>query len=443
MDTTIEVKIGIVGSRNKTSQVKEVIKDFPNLKPYFLDITDQTLESEIEELSKTVETLLFTDYHTCKHFRSSINFEVPTRYIPVTTGGLYEVLFSLDNSSDCISISLDTLSEHQSNKVFSRFKDKSVTIFSLPKEITSIEDILAFHINNYKKYHSIILTGIDYIDEQLQKQNIKCELVPFTHIDIVTALERSLLSAQTRVKNESQVILGIIQISDPQKIASVHESETKHQLLKLQLQRIILNYVDSIDGYMLHTGSSEYIFVSTRGIFERESRGYKFMPLLYESKSQVGIKLSIGVGFGYSASLAGKHARIALTQSMEAGGDVCYIVREDQSVFGPVASTSHMAYEKYQISVTVPQLIEQAEKLGMSATYMNKIMARVSRFNQLEYTANDFADMLNITLRSANRILLKWSDVGLVSIVGEEKATRHGRPRRLYRLNFVSNEESD
>ena len=145
----------------------------------------------------------------------------------------------------------------------------------------------------------------------------------------------------------------------------------------------------------------------------------------------------MGVGFGYTALAAGKHAQLAFTQSCEAGGNVCYIVREDQSVFGPVASTASHAYDKYQITITNPDLLEQAEKMGMSASYMNKIMSRVARYNQLEYTANDLSEILDITLRSANRILLKWIDAGLVSIIGEEKPTRHGRPRRVYRLNFI------
>ena len=46
--------------------------------------------------------------------------------------------------------------------------------------------------------------------------------------------------------------------------------------------------------------------------------------------------------------------------------------------------------------------------------------------------------ILNITVRSAHRILLQWMDAELIDIVGEEKLTSKGRPRRIYRLTFVT-----
>ena len=52
------------------------------------------------------------------------------------------------------------------------------------------------------------------------------------------------------------------------------------------------------------------------------------------------------------------------------------------------------------------------------------------------YTAEELAQTLNITLRSANRILLKWLDAGLVDIIGEEKVAHRGRPKRIYYIQF-------
>ena len=431
MRSSIEIKIGIVGSVERLRLVKEVLRDFPNISPFFLEEDSNSIDHDkLEVLSEQVESILFTDYYTCQDYRTNQKNQVSVRYIPVTTSGLYAVLFKNRDALSMANLSIDTVSTHQSMSIIEDLRNLHVNILAAPKGLTQKEAILNFHIDNYKKSKAIIFTAIPLLKSQLDALNIPSELIPLTQLDIVNALERTLLSTQTRLDNESQTIIGIVK---PDALLDGKQSQ--------KLRRIITNYVDSIDGYSVSLENDAYTFVSTRGVFERESRGYKFLPLLHEGKSALGIGLSMGVGFGYTALSAGKHAQLAFTQSSEAGGNVCYIVREDQSVFGPVASTESHAYDRYQITITNPDLLEQAEKMGMSASYMNKIMSRVARYNQLEYTANDLADILDVTLRSANRILLKWIDAGLVSIIGEEKPTRHGRPRRVYRLNFIKNFE--
>jgi c-di-AMP phosphodiesterase-like protein len=135
---------------------------------------------------------------------------------------------------------------------------------------------------------------------------------------------------------------GLIHINDFNALVERSHSEHEVQKLKLEIHRTFLDYVKSLDGHLTNLGANEYLFVTTRGIFERETRGYKFIPLLQESKSSLGISLSLGVGFGKSANEAGTHARLALRQSREYGGDVCFIVREDKSVIGPVEMANPM-----------------------------------------------------------------------------------------------------
>lgn len=257
---------------------------------------------------------------------------------------------------------------------------------------------------------------------------------------MIVSLERALLATNTRRNKESQIVFGLINIDNFKGVTVKYSSEHDVQLLKLNIQQMLLDYIKLLDGHLINLGGEEYSFITTRGIFERETRGYKFIPLLQDVKNELGITISLGVGFGRTAAEAGYHARLALRQSKELGGNVCYIVREDRSVLGPVDITTHKQYERYNLAITDPHLLDKAEKAGMSASYMTKLMARVSRHKKIEYTAQELASTLNVTIRSANRILLKWMDAELVDIVGEEKVTHKGRPRRIYRLSFIEDE---
>src|SRR5699024_3968123 len=121
-------------------------------------------------------------------------------------------------------------------------------------------------------------------------------------------------------------------------------SEPKNQRLQLDIQRGILDYIESLDGFLTALGSNEYMFVTTRGTFERVSQGYKYFPLIMDIKKQYKVNISVGIGFGVTANEAGTHARMALLQSFDHGGKKCFIVKEDRSVIGPIENNIPLTY---------------------------------------------------------------------------------------------------
>src|SRR5690606_27026264 len=98
-------------------------------------------------------------------------------------------------------------------------------------------------------------------------------------------------------------------------------SEHDVQRLMLDIHRTLLDYVESLNGYLTHLGGDEYLFFTTRGIFEKETGGYKSIPLAREVYRTLGLSLSIRIGFGPSANEAGTHARLALGNAKQAGGN--------------------------------------------------------------------------------------------------------------------------
>ena len=72
----------------------------------------------------------------------------------------------------------------------------------------------------------------------------------------------------------------MINIDDFGTQALRRNNEHEVQKLKLDIHRMVLDYVESLDGYLTHLGGDEYLFFTTRGIFERETGGYKTIPWL-------------------------------------------------------------------------------------------------------------------------------------------------------------------
>lgn len=444
LNDTSDIKIGIIGPKDLVNETRETLMAFPNFKPVFRIVEhDDQIHGLAKELLNEVEVLMFTEFHAYNIAKELIDFKIPVHHMPLMGTGLYRSLFLIKIAYHLTSLSIDTFEKKYVEQILLELEEDNydLLVYKSNTPGSGISGAVNFHINNYRTNNSIALTGIKDVAKQLDIFQIPYQWVTPTQQDMVVSFERALLATDTRRNKESQIVFGLINIDNFKNISAKYSTEHDVQLLKLKLQQMLLEYIKMLDGHLINLGGDEYSFITTRGIFERETRGYKFIPLLQDIKNELGVTISLGVGFGRTAAESGNHARLALRQSLDLGGNVCYIVREDQSVLGPVDITTYKQYERYSLAITDPQLLDKAEKAGMSASYMTKLMARVSRHKKIEYTAQELATTLNVTIRSANRILLKWTDAELVDIVGEEKVTHKGRPRRIYRLSFIEEQQ--
>lgn len=437
------IAIGVVGTTVIAEKILAALKSFPNFRPIVCTYTcEEEIPVIVAELAPQVEVMMFAAYRAFRQATARLDVSVPVHYVPLSGAGLYSALYRLQKRSGLQKLSIDCLTGREVARALLELGEAAVeTVFFPGSLLASPEELVHFHgqqAQAVKDANSVaVLTGDEAVAEALTAQNISNEYVTPTHQDIIGALERALLSTETRRSKEAQIVVGLINVDQFSRLVANSASEHDVQKLKLDLHGMFLDYVKSLEGHLTSLGGDEYLFFTTRGIFERETRGYKFIPLLQESKKSFGHTLSVGIGFGKSANEAGTHARIALRQAKEAGGDVCYIVREDKCVIGPVEMGPQVVYE---LSVTDEKLLEKAEQAGMSATYMRKLLAQATRFGTVEYTAHELAPVLGVTIRSTHRILLQWLDAGLVEIVGEEKLAAKGRPRQVYRFVMFDEE---
>ncbi|MCJ7841216.1 hypothetical protein MUB24_09960 [Lederbergia sp. NSJ-179] len=436
------ISIGVIGQESLIEKTKEALQSFPNFNPLFcVPQSEDEIPDLARRLTNEVEVLMFLEYRGYKKTKDMLEFHIPVHHVPLMGTGLYQSLFHLKNIYGLKLLSIDTVDVKYAKQILLELQETDSQIFFYDTPVSStIEEIVAFHLQNYQEKKTIAMTGIQAVSDKLTEQNVPNEWVTPTHQDLIVSLERALLATETRRNKEAQIVVGLINIDDFRHVVEKYPSEHDVQQLKLDIHRMLLDYIKQLDGHLINMGGGEYLFFTTRGIFERETRGYKFIPILQDAKKSIGITLSIGIGFGRSAIDAGTHARLALRQSKESGGNICYIVRENRSVIGPVDVTTPMRYELYDLSITDSKILDEAEKAGMSASYMTKLMAQISRYGKTDYTAQELASILDITVRSAHRILLQWMDAELIDIVGEEKLSSKGRPRRIYRLSFVTDQ---
>lgn len=434
-----QIQIGVIGPEVLFDKISECLKMFPNFHPVFR-FSNQILDAPAftKELADQVDVLLYSGWSPYSLSKPDIPPHIPAHYIPLKGSGLYKALYKIKQAQPRVGgLSIDTMPAAEVNRVLKELnEDFTVCFYEETFQLERIEEMISFHQNSFTSGKTNgAITGVKMVADALTRLSIPNQWAVPTDEDIIVTLERALLSTEKRRNRESQIVFGLIQIDGYHELVNQMTSEHLIQRQNLRLYRLILDYVEQLEGHLTSLSGNEYMFITTRGVFERITQGYKWIPLINEAKKQLKMKLSMGVGFGLSANEAGTHARIALMQAKDFGGESCFIVKEDRSVFGPVEMSAPMSYPVY---ITDETLLKKAEEAGMSAIYQQKLISLVKRKQDSQFTAHELAETLGITARSAHRIILKWLDAELISIIGMEKMSTRGRPRQVYRLNDSS-----
>lgn len=432
-----QIPIGVIGSQGFMNRLVKVIMTFPSfaLIPRIIDNEEEAAEAA-DELSREAEVLLVSGAALHRKVKEKVGSGVPVHYVPVTDAGLSSALFRALRAGKLEGgVSLDTLTDVMIQRTFRDLGLNQLRYLNYNgPAYAPAGEIAEFHRKAHQSGRvSVAVTAVEAVARTLQASGVPYEPMHPTDQDIVGALERALLATETRRSKEAQIVVGMIHVDNFEKLAEQRSSEHEVQKLKLDIHRLVLDYVESLDGFMSHIGGEEYLFFTTRGIFERETGGYKTIPLAKEADKQFGISFSIGMGFGSSANEAGTNARIALRKAKEAGGNTCFIVSEDGSIIGPLETAEPI---NQAMSLTDPELIKRAEAAGMTSAYLSRLLANAARTGKLDYMVHDLSALLDITVRSCHRLLQQWIDHGLVEIVGSEKVPR-GRPRQIFRFTFL------
>ncbi|NQX58763.1 hypothetical protein [Paenibacillus qinlingensis] len=446
MDIPNRIAIGILGPEALVNKVLSVIStSFPSFEPIARACSAETASDIAEQLLLEVEVLLVTGPTLYRRVKENVLTHLPVHMIPLTDTGLFSALYRLRSKPQLHAVdAIFSIDSFTSSSLSRHVKEIGETPSSFliydGVPYPQVETMTQFHENAFRRgaTKAALTTDIQVADT-LNKQGIPCEWITPTDQNITVALERALLSTETRRSKEAQILVGMINVDEFGKKLQLQSTEHDIQRFKLEVHRKLIDYVESLDGYLTHLGADEYLFFTTRGIFERETVGYKSVPLAREVWKSLGLSLSMGIGFGRSANEAGTHARLALRRCKEAGGNTCFIVREDKTLIGPLEMADPLSRD---LSMTDPELLKSAEDAGMTSTYLSRLMTTVARTSKLDYEVHELASILGVTVRSTHRLLLQWMDHNLISSVGYVKVPK-GRPKQTFRLHFLENLAAD
>ncbi|WP_421617533.1 transcriptional regulator [Brevibacillus sp. TJ4] len=309
-----------------------------------------------------------------------------------------------------------------------QIRDYSVIVDGEGTEF-DLDALLSFHRSNYESGRSnLVLTSVDYVYEQLREDGIPCVnlLVPEKSIRETVAKAASL--GQMLISENAQIAIGLAAIEQRGKEGPAAAPEAS-----IALQQRLLELGKEADASVQQLGLDQYIMYGTRGSVEHMTHNFQHMPAVGDISSLYDVTISMGFGFGLTAREAESNARIALFSARQQKEESsAFLVTHEKEVIGPLGARA----KAYHLKSENQGLLEIAEQTAISIATINKLLSFVRLRRDNRFTATDLAEYLQVSRRSAERILKKLADKHAASRVGEEQPYQQGRPRAVYQIHF-------
>lgn len=428
----MNIRIGIVGPEDSLVLLRKVMQEFDGQ----FTVVEKSYE-DFEELRdiaskfQDVDVILYSGQAPYFWVKSHVKVNIPGIYIPRNGTCLYKVLFDIYRvNKDVSSLSFDTISPRDIEETYMEL--------NLP-----LSNVLTMNYDNYMSYDEVIAYHRDLWDrgktsgavtclkktyEELKKLGIPVyRIYPTTSI-VRDSLERAMIYGKSIKLKETQLALILVRVEDIDNML-YDSSNYRLKIQLLNLYQIILRYGDDTNATVTKIQDTEFMIITTRGCLEEPADEFLGLSLLHAIKANTHLKITVGIGFGRTAKIAEVNARQAIRLSKENGSDCCFIVTDEGKFIGPIRDVE-VTSEPFSNA----NLEDVAAKLGMNVVNLSKIKASIRRLGKNEITPKELSVCMNISQRSARRILAQLEEKGAARIVGIKRMHGKGRPRLLYKI---------
>jgi len=415
------MKIGIIGPRDSAENIAEKLFRVDNsieCKFYIREEVSRVGEV-IDQCEDEVDGIILTGAGVNSTLEKIRPLNKPFAYIHRTTLSLVSALWKAKKDfKDLSRFSVDVVAR----EAF----DEAVEELDLPVKNTRLmpfcpscteADYIKWHITLFEEGKTdFILTGFGDVYTRLKKEGYPVYRLFPTYSQVREAYREILHKTQISKLKSSQIAVQVIKITK-----KINKNYYEELNIQNKLQKEIISYVREVQGALYTSGGEEYVISGTMGSFKDSIKS--FMKLL----SNVAVDISSGIGYGSTAYEADVNARNALLASVRDGG--LFVIDESGTLRRPVGPEDLQGESRNR----KVEIISEVTKL--SPIYISKIMTLLERKKELRVDSKELAGYLEISERSARRIINKLIENNYGSLETEDKVSK-GRPKNIIKITF-------
>lgn len=439
----MKIRLGLVGPADAVKLIGEVAAEYDDTFDY-ITIT-QTIHAEniatmIDSIRKNIEhvdVFIFSGRLPYTIVTNNLDISKPCFFVPHNTSCLYKTLWQVKEAGIPLDkISFDMISPKEINEALDEVGLHDTTVYTSEyeegSEVNPVE-LARWHYDLWKsKKINVAITCIYSSHQVLAEKGVPSFRALYPRAAIRQTLEEAIHEVTRNRLKVMQIAVILFNIDNFSRVVKNRGSEYAVQKIKLELLNLLLDFARNIQGSVFTFGGDDYVIFSTRGAIISGTDDYRNMAVMEEVRGKLDMTISCGIGFGKTVYGSELNARIGLSHAKDSGGDCIYIVEEDGSLRGPLGKSTMLRYSMNSDA----EAVRIAGEVGLRSTHISKLKAIRDKIGEEKISASKLATYLNVTERSARRILGILAAGGYAVEAGEETSGKKGRPRKAYYIKL-------
>lgn len=428
------MKIGIVGPLDSVENIMTVVKKhYPSIEPIIFTINrTNEVQKIVDKCINAAEGILFTGCGVQAEAEKHTDIHIPYEAILRDGSSIMKAFWEIRRDDKQIdNISIDLVEENLVYEIIDEFKLKPKNIYSKPFDsyISELE-YQNWHKSLYKKGKAnIIITAFGSVYNELLSLNLPVYRLNLTAPLIKKGIDNLIYKIKNKEMEANQIGIQIFKVKN---IGNVHKSDYHNLIISNIVEKELIVYAKKVQGSMFKLENGEYMICSTRRTLENNENLY-FLQTIADTLEKENIYVCSGMGFGYTGWNAERNSKDALNMAEKEDNGTLYIIDQDKKVRGPVNQYNETSYN---LVITNKKLNTISKKIGISPTYLSKLISIINQNKDEYFSADTLANYLDISERSARRIMSKIEKSGYGEVVTTAITKGVGRPKKILKINI-------
>lgn len=182
--------------------------------------------------------------------------------------------------------------------------------------------------------------------------------------------------------------------------------------------------------FLIYEHGDHYEITTNISVLKELSQQYTTCPITTFLDHGLNYPVCVAWGCANNVIDAHRNAQRAMKEAMLCKESAAFIVLGNNVIIGPLSTARRITYT----DKPGRQLEQLGGQLSISPSYFSKIASILSQKGEDTLTAKELAFYLDITPRSASRILAKLELGGLAILQKSHQLNMRGRPTKVYKI---------
>lgn len=269
----------------------------------------------------------------------------------------------------------------------------------------------------------LIVTRFSSMEEELDRSGIQHRILFPSPSSMMETFQGLIMLLSSQETHDSATCIGLISLGEGS------SREQQNQLME-QIERCN----QSLGGLFLVYRHGDHMELTTNvSVLKELTKRYTVCPVAACLKNALPFPVYIGWGCSSNVIQAHQNAQYGMREAKQSKQTASYVVTAEKQVIGPLS----VSYQRDGEILVQGKLAHLSKISGVSLQRLQQIYSIAGRQSMETISAAQLAQSLQITVRSASRILKKLEDCGGMRVEHNRKQSQRGRPVKEYRFQTM------